>query len=144
MNKILLGLVLASISMALIAPVMVSAQPAVIGTAPTACTPRRAVAFTGLTCPAANTNCPYDSAAFDCAMCCVVATIWWITDWLFMIVMIIVIILILVGAFTLITAGGSEEGVRKGRNYIVFAMIGVAVALLAKAIPYIVATIISV
>lgn len=143
MKKILLGLILASISLALIAPVTVSAQ-AVIPTAPVSCTPRNAVAFSGLNCPAAGVLCPYDSAVFDCAMCCVVATIWWVTDWLFMIVMIIVIILILVGAFTLITAGGSEEGVRKGRNYIVFAMVGVAVALLAKAIPYIVATMLSV
>lgn len=136
MKKILLGLVLMSL---LIVPMLVLAQ------APVTCTPRESVdGMAGLSCPSAGTPCPYDHATYDCAMCCIVSTLLWVTNWIFMIIMIVVVMLILVGAFTLITASGSEEGVKKGRTYIVFAMIGVAVALLAKALPYIVGTILGV
>lgn len=97
-------------------------------------------------CDAVGDDCDYDdtNAGVTGAMCCLFSTINYVVNWLFMAIMIIVVILILVGAFTLITASGSEEGVAKGRNYIVFALIGVAVALLARALPYLIRSIMGV
>lgn len=76
------------------------------------------------------------------AMCCMFGTILYVVDLVFMIVLIVVVIFILLGAFTLMTASGSAEGVAKGRGYIVMALVGVAVAVMAKALPYIIRTII--
>ena len=122
----------------LIAPIAVSAK------APTECNMKRdPSSILGGNCPA-----PPGIADFEAdyggvrgAMCCLFSTVLYIVDWLFMIIMIIVVILILLGAFTLITASGSEEGVKKGRNYIIFALVGVAVALLARALPFLIRSI---
>ena len=97
-------------------------------------------------CAQVGQECDYEDehAGVTGAMCCLFSTINYIVNWLFMVIMILVVILILIGAFTLITASGSEEGVAKGRNYIVFALIGVAVALLARALPYLIRSIMGV
>jgi len=47
-------------------------------------------------------------------------------------------IFVLLGAFSILTAGGSSDKINKGRDYILWAAIGFAVALLAKAVPGIV------
>ncbi|GAH61373.1 unnamed protein product, partial [marine sediment metagenome] len=53
-------------------------------------------------------------------------------------------IMVLFGAFTLLTAGGAPEKVTSGRNYIIYAAIGLAVGLFAKAIPALVRVIMGV
>jgi hypothetical protein len=50
--------------------------------------------------------------------------------------------MIVIGAFNIITAGGSPEKVTAGRNYILYALIGMVVAFFAKAIPAIVSALI--
>jgi len=137
MKKILL-------SLALIGLIGMFALPALAQT-PDSCTLKRDPGIGS--CPVSG-NVNY-SDAFGVenttgAMCCLFGTINYIIDWLFMIIMILVVILILLGAFTLVTASGSEEGVKKGRNYIVFALVGVAVALLARALPYLIRSIMGV
>jgi hypothetical protein len=105
---------------------------------------------TGAACPSAGTVAEYDQNygtppnELSGAMCCLFSTILYVIDWLFMILMVIVVVLILMGAFTLMTSGGSEEGVAKGRNYIIYALIGVAVALLSRALPYLIRSFIGV
>lgn len=138
MKKILLGLVLMSLLVGLVVPMLAFAQ------APTQCNMRRDPdSILGGNCPA-----PPGTADFDVdyggvrgAMCCLFSTILYVVDWLFMALMIVVVILILFGAFTLVTASGSEDGVKRGRDYIIFALIGVAVALLARALPYLIRSI---
>lgn len=97
-------------------------------------------------CDAVGDDCSYDdvNAGVTGAMCCLFSTINYVVNWIFMALMIIVIILILVGAFTLVTSGGDAEKVGKGRNYVVFALVGVAVALLARAMPYLIRSILGV
>jgi hypothetical protein len=46
-------------------------------------------------------------------------------------------IMIFIGAFNIVTAGGSPEKVNTGRSYIMFAAVGIIVALIAKLIPVI-------
>ena len=64
-------------------------------------------------------------------MCCLVNTIYSVTDWIFYVIMAFVGIMIVIGAFTIITAGGNPENVTKGRNYILYAIIGMVVAFFA-------------
>ena len=52
--------------------------------------------------------------------------------------MILVIIMVLMGAFKLMTAAGDTAKVTAGRNQIMYAAIGLIVALVAKALPSIV------
>jgi len=63
-------------------------------------------------------------------------------DWVFVFIVALVGIMIVVGAFNIITAGGAPDKVTAGRNYILYALIGMVVAFFAKAIPAIVAALI--
>jgi len=74
-------------------------------------------------------------AIADYGMCCLVNTIYSITDWIFYILMAFVGIMIVIGAFSIITAAGAPEKVTSGRNYILYAIIGMVVAFFARAIP---------
>ena len=71
----------------------------------------------------------------DCAMCCVVNTIYNITDLIFIILVALSGIMIMIGAFNLLFAAGESEKINKGRNYIIYAAVGLAVGFLARAIP---------
>jgi hypothetical protein len=46
--------------------------------------------------------------------------------------------MILVAAYMFITAGGTPDNVNKARNYILYALVGLIVAFLARALPGIV------
>src|SRR4030042_3837452 len=71
-------------------------------------------------------------------MICLLNSFYTITDWVFLILVGVAGIWVLMGAFTLLTAGGNAEKVTTGRNYILYAAIGLAVALLAQEGPGIV------
>lgn len=71
-------------------------------------------------------------------------TVYTVTDWIFVFVVTLVVIFILLGAFSILTAAGTPEKVATGRSYIIYACIGMFVALLAKAIPWIVRNVIGV
>jgi hypothetical protein len=94
--------------------------------------------WTKINCPGSGTACEFDSATYDCPICCLIDTIYTVTDWIFAGVVALVVIFVLIGAFNLLTAAGNPEKVTSGRNYIIYAAVGMFVALLAKAIPAIV------
>jgi len=73
---------------------------------------------------------------------CLLNTISRIFTWIWAILIAIVGIMIVVGAFNIITAGGAPDKVTAGRNYILYALIGMVVAFFAKAIPAIVSALI--
>lgn len=135
MKKILSVLVLISFLAVLAVPMVVSAQAG----APESCEITKAAVadLEGINCPASG-DCPFDSVTYDCGMCCLMNAIYTVTDWIFVILIAIVAIMVLWGAFTILTAAGAPEKVSSGRNYIIYAMVGMVVALLAKAIPAIV------
>jgi len=70
-----------------------------------------------------------------CGLCCLIGSVYFIADWIFAILMLLVMIFILWGAFEILTSAGNEEKFGSGRQRIMFAAIGFAVALLAKAVP---------
>ena len=71
-------------------------------------------------------------------MACMLNTIYIATNWLFMILMLIAVIMIVVGGFYYITAAGNPEKAGTGGKIIVYALIGIAIALFAKVIPSII------
>ena len=74
----------------------------------------------------------------NCAICCLFSGLYTIRDWIFSGVMVIATIMVIFGAFTITTAGGDPSKLSTGRNYILYAMVGFAIALLSAAIPNIV------
>jgi hypothetical protein len=132
---------------ALVAPVIIMAQQAVPAEI-TQCTMRHNLTGTtwtdkGVVCPAQNAACVFNSTTNTCGVCCVFDTIYTVTDWIFIIVTAIAIIFVLLGAYNILTAGGNVEKVNTGRSYIIYAIVGELIALLARAIPFIVRNIIS-
>jgi len=92
-------------------------------------------------CPTSGTasaNC----STVEWGTVCLLNSIGRIFSWIWAILIAIVGIMIVVGAFSIITAGGTPEKVTAGRNYILYALIGMVVAFFAKAIPAIVAALI--
>lgn len=73
---------------------------------------------------------------------CLLSTAYVITDWIFVFLMALVGVMIVLGAFTLVTAAGNPDKVNRGKNYILYAAIGMIVGFLAKAIPALIETVI--
>ena len=135
MKKLLPALVIISFLVVLIAPA--AALAAELGQ----CTIKKVVTSEtgGLQCPTtAPATCSYDSTTYTCGMCCLLSTIYNITDWVFVILIAAVSIMVILGAFSFLTSAGSPEGTKKGRDYILYAAIGLAVAFLARAVPAVV------
>lgn len=128
-KEILSAVLLVSFLAVLVIPVVVSAQI----TSPTTCKMKRSITIENIQC---NQG---DSIAMDGdkAICCFFNTFYSVTDWIFAFLAVIAVILGLIGAITLMTAAGDPEKVTKGRNYLLYAIIGLVVGLLARTLPYI-------
>ncbi|MFH1192951.1 MAG: hypothetical protein V1656_01380 [Candidatus Jorgensenbacteria bacterium] len=63
-----------------------------------------------------------------------------IANWLFGILLAVAVIFILYSAFLYLTSGGDEEKVGKAKGYLVYAVIAIAVGLLARGIVALVQT----
>ena len=55
-----------------------------------------------------------------------------IVNWLFTVLLIVAVIFILIAAFNFITAAGDPEKVKTARQFVIYALIGVVVAFLAR------------
>jgi hypothetical protein len=60
------------------------------------------------------------------------------SNWIFAFVLIIAVIFLLFGAVAFFTARGSEDQVANARRYVTFALVGVAIAVLAKSLIFVV------
>ena len=69
------------------------------------------------------------------AIICTLNTIYSITKWLFWILMAVSVIMIILGAFIFMTSQGNPDKAKSGKNIIIYAVIGVVLALLAKFFP---------
>ena len=135
MKKFLPALVLLGFLTVMLVPMIVSAQV-------TQCTLKHAITDFDPTCTAGATV--NETATKAWGMCCLLDAVYTATDWIFFIIIVVVGLLVIWGAFTIVTAGGAPEKATSGRNFILYALIGLAVALLAKAIPSIVKALIGV
>jgi hypothetical protein len=67
-----------------------------------------------------------------------------ITDWLFTFLLILAVIFIILAAFSYLTSGGSEEKVKSAHQKVIFAIVAIAVAMLAKGVQFVVAELLGV
>jgi hypothetical protein len=118
---------------------LINAQTA--GGPPSQCTMSRNTGIAG--CPATG-PCAFDSTTSPCGICCLMNALYTITDWVFIITIAIVMLFVIVGAFTFVTSAGDPEKTKSGRLYITYAAIGLAIGLLARAVPGIVRMVIGV
>ncbi len=66
---------------------------------------------------------------------CMLNTLYTVTNWVFYIMTIVAVLMIVFGGFTYITAAGDPAKAEKGKTILTFAIIGLAIALIAKLIP---------
>jgi hypothetical protein len=102
---------------------------------PNACTMSRDVNVEG--CPSSG-ECSFNSDTSPCGICCLLQTVYSVTDWIFVLLVALTTVFVIWGAFKILTAKDSAEEVGKGRQYIMYAALGLLVAFLAKAVPQIV------
>jgi uncharacterized protein YpmS len=129
MKKNFSALVLLSILVFLLLPVIVTAiRP------PEECVMDRTIELKEFTCRKDETI-RFDD---EKAICCLLNTLYNVTDWIFVFLVALATIFVIVGAFFLLTSAGVPEKQKAGREYIIFAAIGLAAAFFARAVPYIV------
>jgi len=75
-------------------------------------------------------------------MCCLIDSIFTITDWVFYIVFFLSILLMIIGGGMYITAAGDPAKTEKGRAILKYSIIGLIFAFLAKIFPTIIMTLI--
>jgi hypothetical protein len=63
-----------------------------------------------------------------------------ITNWLFSILMAVAVIFIIMAAWTFLTAGGNPDSITKARQMLIYALVGVGVAVLARGLPILIAS----
>lgn len=71
-------------------------------------------------------------------LCCILDTIFRLADVIFKILVALAVLIILLAAFTFLTSGGTPAQVNKAKEYIFYALLGLIVAFLSKAIASIV------
>jgi hypothetical protein len=132
MKKILSALVLISLGLLIFTPTQVTAQTEGVLEG---CTLTVEAAKVG-DCAALNTFCDFTNP--DCGICCLLQTLYKVTDWIFVILIAVAALFVIIGAMNLLTSAGDPSKVASGRNYVMYAIIGLIVGFLAKAIPAIV------
>ena len=83
-----------------------------------------------------------ESATGAWGLFCMLDAIYTVVDWIFVGLMAVVTLFTILGAFDILTAAGDPEKVKKGRERIMYAMIGLAIALLSRAVPSLVRSVI--
>jgi len=133
LKKIFTSLIISAVMLSMALPLVVLAD-VVPPTLPESCEVRVNVDTRLGTTGCVEGTCTY-SDADDCGICCLLGTVLYITDWIFIVFMLIVIVLVLFGAFNIMTSAGTTEKVESGRNQIMFAAVGFGLSLLTRAIP---------
>ncbi len=68
-------------------------------------------------------------------MFCLIDKVYTVTNWIFVILLSVAGLMIIYGGFLLVTSGGDAQKTVKSRNIIIFAIVGVVVAFLSRAVP---------
>jgi len=68
-------------------------------------------------------------------MLCMLNTVYTVTNWVFYIMTAVAVLMIVFGGFTYLTAAGDPGKAGKGKSILMYAMIGLAIALIAKVVP---------
>lgn len=122
--------------------ILILAMPMLASAQPTSCLLRHPITDIDPVCVSGITVSESNTPAWG--MCCIMDAVKTVIDWFFIVIILIVALLIIWGGFTLASAGGSEEKIKKGKDYITWALIGLAVALLSRALPSLVKAVLGV
>jgi len=71
-------------------------------------------------------------------MICLVNTVYNVTNWIFYLLMVIVVVMVVIGGATYMLASGDPERAGKGKSIIIYGIVGLVIALLARLIPSVV------
>jgi hypothetical protein len=94
--------------------------------------------------PAVTPDCDFDNTTYDCVICCTMDKVYNITNWIFAILAIFSTFLIILGGYNIMTAVGNAQQINKGRNYILFSLIGLFLTLVARIVPSIIKVILNI
>ena len=79
-------------------------------------------------------RCPGGGSLFDCEEGTIEkGLLGKVTDGLFVVLMILAALMIVIAGYSFLTAAGDPEKVRKARDFVLYALVGVVVAFLARA-----------
>jgi len=152
MKKVICLVVLSVLLAALVLPVVANAQ----GDTPSeCCTIKRIISFDDVDndCTDKDIAAPnYDAAGAckpgvapanvcgneDWGMYCLVNSINSVTDWIFYLMMVFVVVMIVIGGATYMLAAGNPERAGRGKGIIIYGIVGLVIALLARLIPSVV------
>lgn len=144
MKKIISTFILSVLFFGLFTPALVSAQEKI----PNCCELSRTIELEGQTYQKGETvgdegtcnltDLPPSHQTKEWGLLCLLSSVYVVTDWIFTFLMVLVGVFVIIGAFTLVTSAGDPQRTKSGRDYILYAAIGMAVALLAKAVPAII------
>ncbi|MDO8524562.1 MAG: pilin [bacterium] len=129
MKKILSIFATVSLLAVLILPAVSLAQIPPSGTIPEKCVMANDIAD----CP--DPGQPSYASDANGGTCCLLNTIYTVTNWIFYIITLIAVLMIIYGGFVYITAAGDPAKATTAKSILTFAIIGLAIALLAKLIP---------
>lgn len=86
--------------------------------------------------PLPKPKCATEADVLGCLWADIVCTI---TLWFFGIVIVIGFLMLLAGGLKIITAAGEQRGMQEGRKFLTYAVVGIALALLARTIMFLIA-----
>jgi len=84
-----------------------------------------------------------DNITKEWGLVCLLGSVGSVAHWVFIVLMVTVPLMIMLGAYNIVTAGAEPEKVKTGKNYIIWATVGLLVGLFANAIPNFIASLIS-
>ena len=129
MKKIFSTLLLVSMIAAVILPTLALADGPLNG-----CIVKNAAKL-GTTCSGFSSTAVCDFGTDGCALCCTLNTVYTVTDWVFIILMAVAVLMIILAGFKFVMGGDKPEQTLAARQMILYAAVGIAVALLARAVP---------
>jgi hypothetical protein len=78
------------------------------------------------------TSCSKDSPDCRVEPCCLLNMIYTVADWIFVILLVVAAIFVVWGGIEFVTSGGAPEKVGSARNKLIWALVGVVVAFVAR------------
>jgi hypothetical protein len=85
--------------------------------------------------PSEKVACPYSDNEGNCGACCLLSAVFNLTDWIFIGLMTISALMIIYGAYCFVMAGANPDKAQTGKNLLMYAAIGIAVAFFSRALP---------
>ena len=88
-----------------------------------------------LNCPPPPANECIFTSGRDCLSCCSTSLIYYIVTIIFVAVIAISVIFLIIAGYNFITGSGDQAKIRTARNMVLYAVVGIAVAIIARVAP---------